>query len=55
MGLEMVEITLEVEDTFGILVTDESATQARTVGQLHQYILEYRRRGREQGARLRGP
>ncbi len=43
MGLELVELVMEVEETFGIIVSDEAAPQLQTVGQLHGYILECRR------------
>ena len=49
MGLDTVEIVMEVEDTFGIVFSDEAAPQIRTVGGLHQYILECRRRNEQQG------
>ena len=42
MGLELVEIVMEVEETFGIVVSDNAATQISTVGQLHEYIIESR-------------
>lgn len=49
MGLELVEIVLEVEETFGIVISDNAATQIRTVGQLHEYILDARRQERQSG------
>ena len=49
MGLELVEILMEVEETFGIIISDDDAPQIRTVGQLHEYILEYRRKEMQQG------
>ena len=49
MGLELVEIVMDVEETFGVIVSDEGATQIRTVAQLHEYILEYRQRDKQQG------
>ena len=32
MGLELVEIVMEVEETFGVIVSDEAAPEIRTVG-----------------------
>lgn len=49
MGLELVEIVMEVEETFGIVFSDDAAPQIRTVGQLHEYILECRNREKQQG------
>jgi acyl carrier protein len=49
MGLELVEMVMEVEETFGVIVSDEAASQIRTVGQLHGYILDYRKREIQQG------
>jgi acyl carrier protein len=48
MGLELVELVIEVEETFGIIVSDEAAPQLQTVGQLHDYILECRRQTQQQ-------
>lgn len=48
MGLELVELVMEVEETFGIIVSDEAAPELQTVGQLHDYILECRRRTQQQ-------
>jgi acyl carrier protein len=49
MGLELVEIVMEVEETFGIIVSDEDAPNIRTVGQFHDYILERRGQTQQQG------
>ena len=49
MGLELVEIVMEVEETFGIIISDDDAPQIRTVGELHQYILESRRKENQRG------
>jgi len=51
MGLDLMEMVLDIEDTFGILIMDDAAAQWRTVGQLHQYILECRLREKEPGCR----
>lgn len=47
MGLELVEIVMEVEQTFGIIVSDDDAPQIRTVGELHEYVLDWRERERQ--------
>jgi acyl carrier protein len=49
MGLELVEIVMEVEDTFGIVITDDDATGMRSVGELHRQIIESRLRARQRG------
>lgn len=49
MGLELVEIVMEVEETFGVVVSDEAAPEIRTVGQLHAYILDRRHQTEQQG------
>jgi acyl carrier protein len=49
MGLELVEIVIEVEETFGIIVSDDTAANIRTVGQLHDYILDRRRQTQQHG------
>jgi hypothetical protein len=40
MGLESVELVLNVEDAFGISIPDDIASDVRTVGQLHSVILD---------------
>ena len=49
MGLELVEIVMEVEETFGIVISDEAAPQLQTVGQFYDYILDRRRQTQQQG------
>jgi len=49
MGLELVEIVMKVEETFGVIVSDDAAPDMRTVGQLHEYILDYRDQEKQQG------
>ena len=39
MGLDIVELVMEVEDTFEIEVDDDDYAEIRTVGDFHQYIL----------------
>lgn len=39
MGLDGVELLMEVEDVFGIKVSDEAASRMRTVGDLYGYIV----------------
>jgi acyl carrier protein len=38
MGMDTIEIVLEVEDEFGIRIPDEDAAMLQTVGQLHAYV-----------------
>jgi acyl carrier protein len=49
MGLELLEMVLEVERTFGIKLPDARASEVRTVGDLHGCIIEIL--GREAGER----
>jgi len=44
MGLDSVELLLEVEETFDISIPDEEACQILTVGELHQSILDKMRK-----------
>ena len=39
VGLELVEIAIEVEETFGIALPDVRASELRTVGELHECIV----------------
>jgi hypothetical protein len=48
MGLELVEIVMAAEETFGIIVSDDDAFQIRTVGEFHKYILDRREEQRQQ-------
>ncbi|MGW8256144.1 MAG: hypothetical protein ACWGMZ_01530 [Thermoguttaceae bacterium] len=41
MGLEAVELVLAIEEEFGISIPDNVATHTRTLGQLHDYLLEH--------------
>jgi acyl carrier protein len=38
MGLEMVDLTMQVEDRFRIEIPDHEASQFETVGQLYDYV-----------------
>jgi hypothetical protein len=40
MGLDTVELVMEVEEEFGITIPDEDAEKISTVGQLYAYVLE---------------
>ncbi|HSG69337.1 MAG TPA: acyl carrier protein, partial [Planctomycetaceae bacterium] len=42
MGLDIVELVMEVEDAFGIQIPDKDYEQIRTVGDLHDYIVRHR-------------
>jgi hypothetical protein len=47
MGLDYVELLLEVEDTFGIAIPDEDAAGLTTMGKLYDYVLAHRFRGKQ--------
>ncbi len=49
MGLDLVELVMEVEDAFGISISDEDVPTLETVGSLHQYV------SKQVGERLRTP
>lgn len=40
MGLDTVELIIEVEETFGIAIANRDAEQIRTAGELHQHVLK---------------
>ena len=42
MGLDLLELTLTVEDTFGFSIPDEDAATLSTMGKLHEYVLAHR-------------
>jgi acyl carrier protein len=45
MGLDSVELVLEVEDAFGLSIPDEDADSLTTVGMLYDYVLAHRFHG----------
>ena len=49
MGLDAVELVMEVEETFGFAIPDEDIVSLDTVGKLYDYILAHRFEGRQQG------
>lgn len=49
MGLESVELVMEVEETFGFSIPDEDAAALDTVGKLYDYVMANRFAGRPPG------
>ncbi|MEN6459348.1 MAG: hypothetical protein ABFC63_10505 [Thermoguttaceae bacterium] len=47
MGLELVELVLDVEDTFGFSIADEDTASLTTVGKLYDYVLAHRFREKQ--------
>ncbi len=43
MGLDLVELVMETEEAFGIVISDEAAGEIRTAGDLCEYVLSQRR------------
>ena len=41
MGLDIVELVMTVEETFGIEIPDRDAERLRTVGDLYWYVREH--------------
>jgi hypothetical protein len=39
MGLDTVEIVMEIEETFGITIPDEDAEKIQTIGDAYRYII----------------
>jgi acyl carrier protein len=48
MGLDLVELVMEVEETFGFTIRDEDAANIRTAGELYDCVMAHFE-GREQG------
>jgi acyl carrier protein len=46
MGLDLVELVMEVEDAFAFSIPDEDAAGLNTVGKLYDYVLARRFRGK---------
>jgi acyl carrier protein len=42
MGMDIVEMIMEIEEEFGIQIPDRDAERIRTLGDLHQYLLRWR-------------
>jgi uncharacterized membrane protein len=40
VGLDAVELVMEIEEEFGIAISDDEAIHTLTLGQLHDYLLE---------------
>jgi acyl carrier protein len=40
MGLDAVELVMEVEERFGVRIADDEVLPMRTRGDLHDYLLE---------------
>lgn len=53
MGLEIVELVMDCEDEFGILIPDEAAGEVRTVGQFYDLVLALTRSHGKPGLRQR--
>jgi acyl carrier protein len=49
IGLDTVELLLEVEESFGFSIEDKDAPALETVGDLYAYILDHRFRGKQDG------
>ncbi len=49
MGLELVELVLAVEDTYGLKLADKDAQTLDTAGKLYDYILTHRFQGVQDG------
>lgn len=47
MGLDSVELVLQVEDAFGFSIPEEEAADMTTVGKLYDYVLAHRFRGKQ--------
>jgi acyl carrier protein len=49
MGLDTVELVMEIEDEFNICIPDEDAERIRTVGDVYHFILAQKDRPVEHG------
>ena len=41
MGLDVVELVMTVEEHYGLTIPDTEAREMRSVGDLHQYIVDH--------------
>ena len=41
MGLDVVELVMTVEEHYGLAIPDTAAREMRSVGDLHQYIVDH--------------
>ena len=48
MGMQSIELVMDVEDEFGIRIPDDAAEQCITVGQLHTLVVNLIRSGSRQ-------
>jgi hypothetical protein len=48
MGLDLVELVMEIEEAFGMSIPDRDAAGLETVGQVYDYILEHRFQGKQE-------
>jgi acyl carrier protein len=48
MGLDLVELIIEVEEAFGFSIPDYEASRITTVGDLYEYILKHRFQGKSE-------
>ena len=49
MGLDLVELAMEVEETFGFSIPNEDAAALDSVGKLYDYIMAHRFEGKQAG------
>lgn len=52
MGLDLVEVVMDVEETFGVSLGDAQLAEVRTVGDLRDYVIEILNRDNEDVAGL---
>ena len=41
MGLDVVQLLMNIEEHYGFTISDADAREMRSVGDLHQYILDH--------------